>query len=174
MAHVAACLGTSTNRARRLAHTALPAGFARAVTVPRVVLVEGATDAAVLGALLAVPVVAVGGKHVFPLAVAVARAHGADVDVVLDSDAGDHRAHHGSRRVQAALAAAPVRLHVLPGDLEVSLAGWASFLHALHRDGGALDKDPARYAAAARAASRADLPPTLSCLITEVLDHGSA
>ncbi|WP_432543127.1 OLD family protein [Kineococcus sp. SYSU DK002] len=152
MARVAASLGISTNRARRLAHTALPAGFASALTGPRVVLVEGATDAAVFGALLDTPVLAVGGKHVLPLAVAVARAHGVDVAaVVLDGDDEHHRAHHGTRRVRDALTGVPV--HVLAGDLEAALAGWAGFTEALRRTGSTPgDKDPAAYATAARSA----------------------
>ncbi len=172
MAHVAASLGISTNRARRLAHTALPAGFVRSVTqAPRVLLVEGATDAAVFGALVEVPVLAVGGKHVLPLAVAVARAHGAEVEVVLDGDDGLHRAHHGSRRVLAELAGVPV--HVLPGDLESVLAQWPSFTEALHRNGSTLEvKNPAAYATAARGASTADLPQLALCMITVIRRGG--
>ncbi|PRY15356.1 hypothetical protein [Kineococcus rhizosphaerae] len=168
VAHVAALLAISTNRARRLAHTALPAGFVLRVGVPHVVLVEGATDVAVFSAVLATPVVAVGGKHLLPLAVAVARARGATVEVVLDGDEHDHRAEHGTRRVLAALDELAgrdgrVRVHVLPGDLEHCLASWPSFLDALHRDGSGLDrKDPAAYARAATRAGRDDLPAVLT------------
>ncbi|WP_432513172.1 hypothetical protein [Kineococcus sp. SYSU DK001] len=166
VARVAASLGISTNRARRLAHTALPAGFASALTYPRVVLVEGATDVAVFGALLDAPVLAVGGKHVFPLAVAVARALGVDVvAVVLDGDDDHHRAHHGTRRVRDALTDVPV--HVLAGDLEAALESWPGFTEALRRTGSVPGgKDPAAYAAAARSA-----PPPRSGDLATLVDR---
>jgi hypothetical protein len=170
VASVAASLGISTNKARRLALTALPAGFVRSLR-PRTVLVEGATDVAVLGELLDVAVLAVDGKHVFPLAVAVARALGCHVQVVLDGDEADHRAEHGTRRVLAELT--DVRVHVLPGDLETVLAGWPSFVDALARNGSDLRaKFPAAYAAAARAARRDDLPLPLSATIRALSDLG--
>ena len=162
VAQVAASLGISTNRARRLAHTALPAGFVRSVSgAPRALLVEGPTDVAVFSALLDVPVVAVGGKHVLPLAVAVARALGCEPRTVLDADAHHHRAHRGSERLLDQLAGTPV--HVLPVDLETALSQWPSFLDALHRNGSDLSrKDPVAYAAAARTAVRDDLPAALA------------
>ena len=165
LARVAAALSTSTNRARRLAHTALPAGFVRAVAgVPRVLLVEGPTDVAVLTALLDVPVLAVGGKHVLPLAVAVARAVGCEPGVVLDADSTHHRAHRASARLLDELRGTLV--HLLPDDLEATLLQWPSFLDALSRTGSGLDaKDPRAYAAASRAAGRGDLPPDLAALL---------
>jgi hypothetical protein len=170
VAQVAASLSISTNRARRLAHTALPAGFARSVAgAPRVLLVEGSTDVAVFSALLDLPVVAVGGKHVLPLAVALARALGCAPGVVLDADAGQHRAHRGSERLLDQLRGQlrEPAVHVLPVDLETTLGGWPSFLDALLRAGSGLDaKDPRAYAAAARAARRDDLPPDLVALLS--------
>ncbi|WP_380170350.1 hypothetical protein ACFEMC_14880 [Kineococcus sp. DHX-1] len=168
VALVATTLGTSTNRARRLVRTALPAGFVLQVAgQSRVVLVEGATDVAVLTVLLAgaAPVVAAGGKHALPLAAAVARALGAVVDVVLDADDGPaagHRAREDSRRVLAELGDVPV--HVLPGDLETCLAQWPAFLRALP---GGLTKDAAAYGRAAQAA-RSSPPPVLARLLVEL------
>ncbi|MEW1958136.1 hypothetical protein [Kineococcus sp. NPDC059986] len=170
VARVAATLGTSTNRARRLARTALPAGFVLQVARHRhVVLVEGATDAAVLDVLLGgrLPVLAVGGKHLLPLAAALAGAHGAAVDVVLDGDDGEgagHRAREDSRRVRDALPGVPV--HVLPGDLESCLARWPAFLAALP---GGLTKDAVAYARAATAALASEPPPELRALRAAVL-----
>ena len=166
VARVAASLSISTNRARRLAHTALPAGFARSVaSAPRALLVEGPTDVAVFSALLDPPVVAAGGKHVLPLAVAVARALGCVPGVVLDADTHHHRAHRGSERLLDQLRGTVV--HVLPVDLETALGGWPSFLRALSRTGSGLGaKDPRAYAAAARAARREDLPPDLAALLS--------
>jgi hypothetical protein len=165
VARVATSLSISTNRARRLAHTALPAGFVRAVAAtPRALLVEGPTDVAVLSALLDAPVLGVGGKHVLPLAVAVARALGCAPQVVLDADSGHHRAHRGSERLLEQLRGTVV--HLLPVDLETVLADWPSFLEALSRNGSSLDaKDAPAYAAAARAARRDDLPPELTRLL---------
>ncbi|MFD0482642.1 hypothetical protein ACFQ46_08570 [Kineococcus sp. GCM10028916] len=161
VAHVAASLRISTNRARRLAHTALPAGFVRSVSrTSEALLVEGPTDVAVFSALVDVPVLAVGGKNVLPLAVAVARAHGCEPRVVLDADAHHHRAHRGSERLLDLLSGTVV--HVLPVDLEAALRDWPSFLAALHRTGSGLGaKDPAAYAAAVGEARRDDLPPAL-------------
>ncbi len=170
VARVATTLGTSTNRARRLVRTALPAGFVLQVAgQPRAVLVEGATDVAVLAALLRTgpPVVAAGGKHALPLAAAVARALGAAVDVVLDADDGPHaghRAREDSRRVRAELVDVPV--HVLPGDLETCLAQWPAFLSALPEG---LTKDAAAYGRAAQAA-RSSPPPVLARLIQDLRD----
>ncbi|MEZ0491031.1 hypothetical protein AB2L28_02120 [Kineococcus sp. TBRC 1896] len=167
---MATTLGTSTNRARRLVRTALPAGFVLQVSgQARVVLVEGVTDAAVLTALLQghPPVVAVGGKHLLPLAAALAGALGAAVDVVLDGDDGPaagHRAREDSRRVREALAGTPV--HVLPGDLEACLARWPAFLAALP---AGLRKDPVAYARAAATARGTAAPPELAALLTALL-----
>lgn len=173
VALVATTLGTSTTRARRLVRTALPAGFVLQVAgQPRVVLVEGATDAAVLAALLHTgpPVVAVGGKHVLPLAAATARALGAAVDVVLDADDGPgagHRAREDSRRVRAELEDVPV--HVLPGDLETCLAQWPAFLVALP---AGLTKDAAAYGRAATAARSSEPPPVLARLLGDLRGDG--
>ncbi|NAZ87726.1 hypothetical protein [Kineococcus indalonis] len=185
VALVAASLGTSTARARRLARTALPPGSVRSARAAAargrpVLLVEGATDAAVLTVLLGGDgplVVAAGGKHVLPLAAAVAGAVGADWHVLVDGD-GDGwqraanrsraRATHArsTRRVLDALP--PQRCTVLPDALEAELAGWPSFVAALRRLGGELSgpaaKDPARYAAAAAAAGTADAPERLVAL----------
>ncbi len=186
MARVASSLGTSTARARGLARTALPPGFARSAAAAAargeaVLLVEGATDAAVLGALLRGPgaplVLAAGGKHVLPLAAAVAGALGARWHVLLDGDGeGWRRAanrsraravhRRGTERVLAALGAQ--RCTVLADALEAELARWPSFLRALHGLGGALSgpgaKDPARYAAAAAGAAADDAPAALLAL----------
>jgi len=180
VAQVAATLGTTTSRARRLAHTALPAGFVRAAQdADRVVVVEGPTDVAVLAVLLPrVRVLAAGGKNVLPLAAAVALALGAGVHVVADADSGGWRraanpslarANHrrATARVLAALGGVPHTL--LPDDLEAELAGWPSFLAGLAGRGATLlDKDPAAYAAAAAGAGRHDLPPVLRGLVTAV------
>ncbi|WP_432523323.1 TOPRIM nucleotidyl transferase/hydrolase domain-containing protein [Kineococcus sp. SYSU DK006] len=178
VAFVAASLRTSTARARRLAHTALPAGFARSVAgAARVLLVEGATDAAVFGVLLegsGVRVVAAGGKHALPLAAALCRAHGAAVHVVLDGDGGAWRrsrtpararatARRATAQVLADLAPAPVT--TLQDDLEAELAQWPSFTVPA-------TKDPAAYEAAARAAARDDLPVVLRTVLAEVREHG--
>jgi hypothetical protein len=180
VAHVAATLGTSTARARRLAHTALPAGFVRSVRgAAAVVLVEGPTDVAVLQVLLpGVPVVAAGGKNVLPLAAAVASALGAAAHVVLDADSGGWRRagnpglarvnhRRATERVLTALGAVPRT--VLPDDLEAELAGWPSFLEALRNSGSTLlEKDPRAYAQAAARAGRTDLPDALHRLVHEV------
>lgn len=193
MAHVAAFLGTTTARARRLAHTALPAGFVRSVQgAGAVVVVEGATDVAVLGVLLSrlatgtrppqagvvggVVVVAAGGKNVLPLAAAVCLALGARVHVVLDADAGGWRragnpglARVNHRRATARVLGAlgDVPRSVLPDDLEAELAGWPSFLRELTLAGSVLtEKDPAAYAVAAARADLADLPDALRDLTT--------
>ncbi|MCI2238501.1 hypothetical protein MO973_17290 [Paenibacillus sp. TRM 82003] len=186
VALVAAALGTSTARARRLARTALPPGFARsareaAVRGRAVLLVEGATDAAVLGPLLHGPsgpvVLAVGGKHLLPLAGAVAQALGASWHAVVDGDAdGWRRARNRSRArtthhratAQVLRLLPPQRVTVLPDALEAELALWPSFVAALRAHGGDLTgpgaKDPARYAAAAAAATAADAPALLLAL----------
>ncbi len=194
MAQVAAFLGTSTARARRLARTALPPGFVRSAAAAAthgcpVLVVEGATDAAVLAPLLgaaaaepsrgtATPVVlAAGGKHVLPLAAAVVQALGADWHVLVDGDAdGWRRAANRSRAraVHRRSTAGVVRLlppqrcTVLPDALEAELARWPSFVAALQRHGGELTgpaaKDPARYAAAAAEARTADAPERLLAL----------
>jgi len=164
VARVATSLGISTNKARRLALTALPAGFVRSL-LPGVVLVEGTTDEAVFAELLPVPVLAVGGKHVLPLAVAVTRAHDCRVSlVIVDGDDDVHRAQHGTQRVLDELPDVPTI--VLPGDLEDVLATWPSFLDALQRNSSDLtSKDASAYATAARAATRADLPASLESVI---------
>ncbi|NAZ78341.1 hypothetical protein GTQ99_23460, partial [Kineococcus sp. T13] len=59
-------------------------------------------------------------------------------------------------QVLADLAPAPVT--TLPDDLEAELARWPSFAVPAA-------KDPAAYAAAARAAARDDLPPTLRSVL---------
>ncbi|WP_432505438.1 hypothetical protein [Kineococcus arenarius] len=183
VAQVAAFLGTSTARARGLARTALPPGFVRAVRGaaghgPAVLLVEGATDAAVLTALLDGPVVlAVGGKHLLPAAGAVAEALGARWHALVDGDADGWRRAANRTRTRAVhrrSTAAVVRLlppprcTVLPDDLEAELARWPSFVAALHRHGGRLSgpgaKDPARYAAAAAEARADDAPERLLAL----------
>ena len=178
VAFVAASLRTSTARARRLAHTALPAGFARSVAgAAQVLLVEGATDAAVFGVLLegsGVRVVAAGGKHVLPLAAALCRAHGAAVHVVLDGDGGAWRrsrtpararatARRATAQVLADLAPAPVT--TLPDDLEAELAQWPSFTVPA-------TKDPAAYEAATRAAARDELPAVLRSVLLDVSGAG--
>jgi hypothetical protein len=144
-----------------MAHTALPAGFVRSVQgPPRALLVEGPTDVAVFSALVDVPVLAVGGKNVLPLAVAVARAHGCEPQVVLDADVHHYRARRGSERLLDQLAGTVV--HVLPVDLEAALREWPSFLEALPRNGSGLSaKDPAAYAVAVAAARRDDVPAAL-------------
>ncbi|MGI4896568.1 MAG: TOPRIM nucleotidyl transferase/hydrolase domain-containing protein [Janthinobacterium lividum] len=179
MALVATTLATSTSRARRLAHTALPAGFvSSAATSARVLLVEGATDRVVLAALLIeypdVAVLEVGGKHLLPLGAAVARAVGARVHVLLDGDgdgwrrqANSARARSTHRRSTSAvlsqLGATPST--VLPDDLETELAQWPSFVQALTHGGGRLRrKDPLAYADAVARAGCADLPPGLAAL----------
>ncbi|WP_432548922.1 hypothetical protein [Kineococcus auxinigenes] len=183
VAQVAAFLGTSTARARGLARTALPPGFVRAVRGASahgraVLLVEGATDAAVLTPLLRGPVVlAVGGKHLLPVAGAVAEALGADWHALVDGDADGWRraanrarARAVHRRSTAAVLRLlpPQRCTVLPDALEAELARWPSFVAALHRHGGQLSgpdaKDPARYAAAAAEARAADAPGRLLAL----------
>ncbi|WP_337059989.1 hypothetical protein [Kineococcus sp. G2] len=186
VALVAAALGTSTARARRLARTALPPGFARSARRAgeqgrAVLLVEGTTDAAVLGPLLSGPagpvVLAVGGKHPMPLAGAVAQAVGASWHAVVDGDAdGWRRARNRSRARTAHRRATaevlrqlpPQRVTVLPDALEAELALWPSFVAALRAHGGDLTgpgaKDPARYAAAAADADPADAPARLLAL----------
>ncbi|MEZ0166593.1 hypothetical protein AB2L27_17680 [Kineococcus sp. LSe6-4] len=172
VARVATTLETSTNRARRLVRTALPAGFVLQVSGrARVVLVEGPTDVAVLGVLLGgrVPVVAAGGKHLLPLAAALAGALGTAVDVVLDGDDGPgagHRARQDSLRVRAELTGVPV--HVLPGDLETCLARWPAFVRALPRG---LTKDAGAYARAAAAALPEGAPPVLGPLVADLLSR---
>ena len=180
MAHVAATLGTTTARARRLAHTALPAGFVRSARgAARVVVVEGPTDVAVLAVLLPrVEVLAAGGKNVLPLAAAVALALGARAHVVLDADSGGWRRatnpglarvnhRRATARVTAALGDVPHTL--LPDDLEAELTGWPSFLAELSRGGSSLRaKDPAAYAAAAGRAGLDDLPDALRALVAAV------
>ena len=186
MARVAADLGTSTSRTRRLALTALPAGFARSATAAtRVLLVEGPTDRAVLAVLLAgregTVVLDVGGKHLLPFAAALVRGLGGSPHVLLDGDAeGWRRADNPARartthRRSTDAVLAQLRgtgATVLVDDLEAELAQWPSFVAALEGAGGALRvKDPARYATAAREADPADLPPVLRALATTPTWH---
>ncbi|WP_369052744.1 TOPRIM nucleotidyl transferase/hydrolase domain-containing protein [Kineococcus terrestris] len=192
---VAAGAGTSANRARAAA-AHLPPEVLAAAGAPRAVLVEGATDRAVLGVLLVragcpVPVVAAGGKQPLRLAHALLRAAGTACHVVVDGDArGWTRAGNRSRaravhrrQTAAVLAWLPGAAGLVPGDpttttaactvwhddLEAELEQWPSFAAALLAAGGEpRGKEPARYAAAAAAASPRDLPAGLRALLAAV------
>ncbi|WP_432545474.1 TOPRIM nucleotidyl transferase/hydrolase domain-containing protein [Kineococcus sp. SYSU DK004] len=192
---VAAGAGTSANRARAAA-AHLPPDVRAVAGAPRAVLVEGATDRAVLGVLLqrtgsGVPVVAAGGKQPLRLAHALLRAAGTACHVVVDGDArGWTRAGNRSRaravhrrQTAAVLAWLPGAAGLAPGapttttatctvwhdDLEGELEEWPSFTAALLAAGGEPRcKDAARYAAAAAAAAPQDLPAGLRALLAAV------